>query len=63
MAQFEIFELCFVEYGFLAMAKGAFTGNLREKVPEDMHDSVGVVFGGVNDFASQLLLPNKYVTR
>jgi hypothetical protein len=53
-------EICFVEYSFLSMAKGIFTSNIKEKVPEANHPLTTLCFGGVADFSAHLLLPNKF---
>jgi len=53
-------NICFVEYGFLSFASGSFIGSLREKVKEGRWAHTAFAFGGVMDFATQLLLPNKF---
>ena len=55
-----VISLCFVEYGFLSLAKGAFLGNLKKEVDESRWDRTAFIFGGVMDFATRLLLPNKF---
>lgn len=44
----QCFELCFVEYGFLSMAKNVFAQNLKPKILEQQHDSTILSFGGLN---------------
>ena len=41
-------ELCFVEYGFLSMAKNVFAQNLKSKVLEQQHQFTVLSFGGLN---------------
>jgi hypothetical protein len=41
-------ELCFVEYGFLSMAKNVFAQNLKSKVLEQQHNFTVLSFGGLN---------------
>jgi len=53
-------NICFVEYGFLSFASGSFVGSLRDKEKEDRWAHTAFAFGGVMDFATQLLLPNKF---
>jgi hypothetical protein len=53
-------NICFVEYGFLSFAKGSFIGSLQSKVEEERWAHTAFAFGGVMDFATQLLLPNKF---
>lgn len=40
-------EICFVEYGFLTLAKNVFTSNLRTSVSESQHANTGVAFGSI----------------
>lgn len=55
-----IYRICFVEHKFLSILKTVFINNLsKDMTPRDL-DSTGLVFGGVMDFAAQLLLPNVY---
>ena len=53
-------EICFVEYSFLSMAKGMFVSAIKDKVPESNHPLTTLCFGGIMDFSSHLLLPNKF---
>ncbi len=53
-------NICFVEYGFLSLAKGAFVNSLRDKIPKERWAYTAFSFGGVMDFACDLLLPNKF---
>ena len=41
------FEVCFVEYGFLSMAKTMFASNIKANVNPMQVDNTGLVFGGV----------------
>lgn len=56
----KVIEVCFVEYGFLALTKSLFASNLRATVPASQHDLTALSFGGVGEFAAALQLPNKY---
>jgi hypothetical protein len=40
-------EICFVEYGFLSMAKSVFASNIRSNVDPSQIDKTTLVFGGV----------------
>lgn len=53
-------EICFIEYGFLSMAKTVFASNIKKSIPDSQIHNTILSFGGVTDFAAQLLLPNKY---
>jgi hypothetical protein len=44
----QCYELCFVEYGFLSMAKNVFAQNLKPKILEQQHGSTILSFGGLN---------------
>jgi hypothetical protein len=55
-----VVSMCFVEYGFLSLAKGAFIKGLKGQVDPTRWERTGYVFGGVLDFATELLLPNKF---
>lgn len=55
-----VVSLCFVEYGFLSMMKGAFIKGLKSQTDESRWARTGFVFGGVMEFATKLLLPNKF---
>lgn len=41
-------EICFVEYGFLSMAKNVFARNLKSSILESQHDNTLLAFGGLN---------------
>lgn len=41
------YEICFVEYGFLSMAKSVFAGNIKGNVDPSQVDKTALVFGGV----------------
>ena len=49
----------FREYS-LSMAKGMFVSAIKDKVPESNHPLTTLCFGGIMDFSSHLLLPNKF---
>jgi len=53
-------DMFFVEYGFLSFAQGMYIQSLRGQVPAERHADTVVKFGGIKDFAADLLLPNKY---
>lgn len=53
----QVVEICFVEYGFLSMAKGMFINTLKSKIAHDRHSSTAFAFGGV-----QVLLCSIYTT-
>jgi len=55
-----VMEVCFVEYGFLTLAKNVFASNLKAQIPASQLDLTAFSFGGVMDFAARLQLPNKY---
>ena len=40
-------EIVHIEFGFLAMAKGVFASNLKEKVKQPEHESTILVFGSL----------------
>mmetsp|Transcript_30448 Transcript_30448/g.52134 ORF Transcript_30448/g.52134 Transcript_30448/m.52134 type:complete len:247 (-) Transcript_30448:68-808(-) len=54
------YEICFVEFGFLSMAKSLFASNIRGTVDPSQVNRTGMIFGGAKDFAAPLLLPNVY---
>lgn len=41
------YEICFVEYSFLSMAKSVFAGNIKQNVNPMQVDKTGLVFGNV----------------
>ena len=41
------FELCFVEYGFLSMAKSLFANNIKANINPSQVENTALVFGGV----------------
>ena len=43
-------EICFVEFGFLSMAKGMFINNLKSQIPEEQQSNTAFAFGGVKVF-------------
>jgi len=53
-------EICFIEYGFLAMAKTVFINSIKNNIADSQFNHTYLTFGGVTDFASQLSLPNVY---
>ena len=57
----KVIELCFVEYSFMSWASKIFANNLKLEINEDQHNSTILVFGNLSNFASQLLLPSKYI--
>lgn len=46
-AKIDTFEICFIEYTFLAMAKGVFINSLKSKTPDNLQATTGFSFGGV----------------
>jgi hypothetical protein len=48
------YEICFIEYGFLSMAKSVFAGNIKTNVHPSQVDKTCLAFGGVK--VSVLLL-------
>lgn len=40
-------ELCYVEFGFLSMAKSLYINNIKRSIPNDRHKNTFVVFGGI----------------
>ncbi len=57
----KVIELCFVEYSFMSWASKIFANNLKSEINEDQHNNTILVFGNLSNFASQLLLPSKYI--
>jgi hypothetical protein len=53
-------DLYFIEYSFMSFARSLFLSNLKKSIPSHRHAHSVMAFGGVKDFASELLLPNKY---
>jgi hypothetical protein len=49
-------EICFVEYGFLSMAKSVFASNIRSNVDPSQIDKTTLVFGGVRVSSSPSVL-------
>jgi hypothetical protein len=49
-------EICFVEYGFLSMAKSVFASNIRSNVDPSQIDKTTLVFGGVRVSSSRSVL-------
>jgi hypothetical protein len=41
------YEICFIEYGFLSMAKSVFAGNIKTNVNPSQIDKTCLAFGGV----------------
>jgi len=41
------FEICFIEYGFLSVAKSVFVNNIRNSIDQSQIDRTAIVFGGV----------------
>lgn len=41
------FEICFIEYGFLSIAKSVFVNNIRNSIDPSQIDRTAIVFGGV----------------
>lgn len=41
------FEICFIEYGFLSIAKSVFVNNIRNSIDKSQIDRTAIVFGGV----------------
>ena len=54
------FEMCFIEYGFLSMAKGVLINSLKKTIPIERHSNVGFAFGGIKEFADKLDIPNVF---
>ena len=53
-------ELYFIEYSFLSFAKNLYLSNLKNEHAKELHGDIVVHFGGLMDFAADLLLPNKF---
>ena len=56
-----VYEICYVEHGFLSFAKSIFASNLKQICRPSQHERTILVFGESLKFASQLLLPSKYI--
>jgi len=41
------FEICFIEYGFLSIAKSVFLNNIKNSIEPSQIDHTAIVFGGV----------------
>lgn len=41
------FEICFIEYGFLSIAKSVFVNNIRNSIDPSQIGRTAIVFGGV----------------
>lgn len=50
------YEICFVEYGFLSMAKGMFAQNIKQNINASQVDRTGLVFGKVKVIIDQSAL-------
>ena len=59
-SQIPVIEICWIEYSFLSMVRKMFAEELKKKVLLDQHDLTVLTFGNIMEFASALLLPNKY---
>jgi ATPase complex subunit ATP10 len=54
-------EICFVQYGFLSFFQSLFAQSVRGQISDpEQQASTALSFGGVEEAASQLLLPNQY---
>ncbi len=54
-------HLNIVEWGFLGIVKGTFIKSMREKkIPKERWHLTAYAFGGLMEFATKLLLPNKF---
>ena len=56
-----VYEICYVEHGFLSFAKSIFASNLKHICRPTQHERTVLVFGEALKFASQLMLPSKYI--